>query len=92
MLNRCSLQCLSIALGIALSMPGASAAGYDVPVAPEGDPLPPIQRCVVESLRVNGLLLVQHGWCAWDTEQKMWIPLSSDLARTRVFGIRPIPE
>jgi hypothetical protein len=36
--------------------------------------------------------VVQHGWCWWDDKQCMWIPLSSDLARQRVFGIRPIPE
>lgn len=76
-------------VGIATS---ALASGYEVPLPKKGEPIPPIQRCVVESLRVDGLFVVQHGWCAWDTEQEMWIPLSSDLARTRVFGIRPIPE
>lgn len=90
--NRRLLQCLWLATGIAWGMPVASAASFDVPIPPKGDPLPPIQRCVVESIRVDGIMVVQHGYCAWDTEQQMWIPLSSDLARTRVFGIRPIPE
>jgi hypothetical protein len=69
-----------------------ASGGFEVPLPQKGEPIPPIQRCVVESLRVDGLFVVQHGWCAWDTEQEMWIPLSSDLARSRVFGIRPIPE
>jgi hypothetical protein len=51
-----------------------------------------IQRCVVESLRVDGLPVVQHGWCYYDEQHRRWVPLSSDLARTRVFGIRPIED
>jgi hypothetical protein len=83
------MQCVWIALGIAVALPVARAA--DIPV-PEQEGMPPIQQCVVTSLTVDGLPVVQHGWCYWDTEQRMWVPLSSDLARKRVFGIRPIRE
>jgi hypothetical protein len=85
----CSRIAASIALSMLAALPIASAA--DIPV-PEQEGMPPIQRCVVESLRVDGLPVVQHGYCYWDTEQRMWVPLSADLARRRVFGIRPIPE
>jgi hypothetical protein len=61
------------------------------PVERDGD-MPWIVRCVVESLMVDGLPVVQHGWCAWDTSQRRWIPMSRDLAQQRVFGIRPIRE
>lgn len=76
-----------IASWIAIALRGASAADLQLP-----EPDPPIQRCVVESLRVDGLPVVQHGWCYWDEQQKLWVPLSSDLARERVFGIRPIED
>lgn len=87
MLKRSIMQSLCIAVAVLIG-----TDRYEVPIPPAGEPIPPIQRCVVESLKVDGVFLVQHGWCAWDTEQKMWIPLSLDLARSRVFGIRPIPE
>lgn len=83
-------HCAGIAVGIALALPIAKAA--DIPTPERDESLPPIVRCVVESLRVDGLPVVQHGWCYWDTEQRMWIPMSRDLARQRVFGIRPIEE
>ena len=54
--------------------------------------MPPIQRCFVEYLRVDGLPLVKHGWCAWDEKLRRWLPLDSEIARERVFGIRPIKE
>lgn len=60
---------------------------------PERDADTPwIVRCVVESLHVDGLPVVQHGWCYWDTQQRMWVPMSRDLARERVFGIRRIED
>jgi len=85
----CLWQCACVAVGIAFALPIASAA--DIPLPERGDG-PWIVRCVVDSLRVDGLPVVQHGWCYWDTEQRMWIPMSRDLARERVFGIRPIEE
>ena len=84
--SACAWQCVCIAVGIAVALPVARAAD----ILP--DAMGTIQRCVVESLRVDGLPVVQHGWCYWDGRQKMWVPLSSDLARTRVFGIRPIED
>lgn len=78
------------ALSLAAAAASVTMAVADLKVPFES--MPPIVRCVVESLRVDGLPIVQHGWCIWDGRQKMWVPLSSDLARTRVFGIRPIEE
>jgi hypothetical protein len=71
--------------GIALSMPGAAIG--DTPTHAGS-----ISRCVVESLRVDGLPVVQHGWCRFDEDQGLWVPLSADLARTRIFGIRPVED
>lgn len=91
MCNSFIALCLTLATSIASGMLVARAS--DFPLSePKDDLMPPIQRCVVESIRVDGLPVVQHGWCYWDTEQRLWVPLSSDLARQRVFGIRPIPE
>jgi hypothetical protein len=82
-------ESVCVALGIALSIPIASAADI---LPPERERESRFVRCVVESLRVDGLPVVQHGWCYWDTRERQWVPMSADLARKRVFGIRPIEE
>lgn len=86
MRNACGWQCVCIAIGTAFALPVARAAD----ILP--DAMGIIQRCVVESLKVDGLPVVQHGWCYFDEHQRMWVPLSSELARTRIFGIRPIED
>lgn len=48
---------------------------------------PPLQRCVVERLKVDGLAVVEHQWCAWTG--RSWVPLMSDDGQFTVFGITP---
>jgi hypothetical protein len=85
--RHCFWHCFSIAVGIALALPVARAAD----ILPE-DSMPPITRCVIDLMRVDGLPVVQHGYCFWDEDRRRWVPLSTSLARHRVFGIRPIEE
>jgi hypothetical protein len=90
MRSACGWHCVSIAVGIALALPFARAA--DIPVPEQSEDMPWIVRCVVESLHVDGLPIVQHSWCAWDTSRRAWVPMSRDLAQQRVFGIRPLED
>lgn len=82
-------ESVCVALGIALSIPIASAA--DV-LPPERERESRFVRCVVESLRVDGLPVVQHGWCYWDIQERRWVPMSADLARERIIGIRRVED
>ena len=86
MRSACGWHCVSIAIGIAFALPIARAADV-LPNAMEG-----LYRCVVESLKVDGLPVVQHGWCYWDERQRRWVPLSADLARERIIGIRRVED
>jgi hypothetical protein len=49
---------------------------------------PPLQRCVVERMMVDGLAVVAHQWCAWTGNR--WVPLMSDEGQSSVFGIKPV--
>ena len=86
MRRACRWHAASIAIGIAFALPVARAADI-LPNAMEG-----LHRCVVESLRVDGLPVVQHGWCVWNDRYRRWVPLSADLARERIIGIRPVED
>lgn len=81
--------CLAVATSMLVASAAGTARGADVlPAAP----LPNIQQCVVELLRVDGIPVVRHGWCYWDEEDALWVPMSTDIAHRRVFGIRPIED
>lgn len=77
---------LRIALG------SAALAITPLVAVPADEAMPPIQQCVVSYLTVDGLPLVRHGWCAWDRDTRRWVPMSSDIAAERVFGIKRIRE
>lgn len=82
-------ESVCLALGIALSIPIASAADI-LPDKIEREAA--FRHCVVSSLQVNGLPVVQHGWCYWDVSQRLWVPMSAHLPRKRVIGIQPMED
>lgn len=77
--------CLSTALSIAVASAVLAARAEPLPEEQEGQ----IVRCVIQSLEVDGLPVVAHGWCVWNG--KRWIPLMSDEGQARVFNIHPDP-
>lgn len=77
--------CLGIATSIAWAQVAAAGLSHDQPAPPE---YPPLQRCVTERLKVDGLAVVEHQWCAWTGDR--WVPLMSDEGQSSVFGIKPV--
>lgn len=79
---------LKLSLSFAVSIAGAQFAS--AAQATIGDPgTQPIFRCVIERLKVDGLPLVEHGWCTRIGAKENIIPLMTDQGQHTIFGIRP---
>lgn len=81
-----------IVLLMALAVPATAGHGRVRDTVGQPDIMPLIQQCVVTSMWVDGLPVMRHGWCSWDTERRRWEPMSRDTDPGSVIEIEPLED